>query len=127
MVFRSSTQFRAFPSRILFNDFHNSQDMDVVSLKDNEIEKLTPDEATPTSPISNAMLALCAYYKEFLETDFKKVRTPKRRYALRDSKNSRIGVRIERFSQFRALVAGKLEQQTASANISPKRYRADLK
>ncbi len=86
----------------------------------------TPDGNKPTVPISKAMMTLCAYYKEFLETDFKKVRTPKRRYALRDSKNSRIGVRIERFSQFRSLISGKLEQQTATVRVSPRKYRADL-
>lgn len=93
---------------------------------DPAVGELAPESARSASPIGKAMSTLAAYYKEFLETDFKKVRTPKRRYVLRDSKNSRIGVRLERFSQFHALIAKKLIQQSASVTVTPGKYRADL-
>jgi hypothetical protein len=82
--------------------------------------------APNASPISKAMTVLCGYYREFLSTDFKKVQTPKRKYAMRDSKSNRMGVRIDRFGQFRSVVAGKLGQRSASNSIKHAQYRVDL-
>ena len=42
-----------------------------------EVDLLAPDEAGVESPIGRAMQTLAAYYREFLETDFKKARLPK--------------------------------------------------
>lgn len=97
-----------------------------VGIEKNQIDTLAPESAKEAAPIGRAMQTLASYYREFLETDFKKVRLPKRKYSLRDPKNNRVGIRIERFSQFRALMIGKLEQQSASVTVSAGKYRADL-
>ncbi|MFV8817124.1 AAA domain-containing protein [Haliea sp. E17] len=97
--------------------------MDLIEQTTNSLSSASDPES---SPISKAMTVLCAYFREFLETDFKKARLPKRRYSMRDSKSNRMGVRIERFSQFRHLIAQKLTQRTASLAINPGKYRADL-
>jgi very-short-patch-repair endonuclease len=70
---------------------------------------------------------LAGYYANFLETDFKKARQPKRKFSLRDSKDNRIGIRTERYESFRTLIISKLTQATpANFTVKPGRHRAKV-
>jgi superfamily I DNA and/or RNA helicase len=48
--------------------------------------------------------SLARYYSDFLATDFKKGRLPKRRFQTMDSKGRRAGIRLEKFPSFSKII-----------------------
>jgi hypothetical protein len=44
---------------------------------------------------------VCRYFRDFLETDFKRRRLPKRRMAIRDSDGRLLGVNLNNYPSFR--------------------------
>ena len=53
---------------------------------------------------SSFIQTLARYYSDFLATDFKKERLPKRRFQTRDSKGRRAGIALEKFPSFLPLI-----------------------
>ena len=54
--------------------------------------------------------ALARYYSEFLATDFKKGRLPKRRFQIKDKKGRRTGIPLEKFPSFLTLLTKDLSK-----------------
>jgi very-short-patch-repair endonuclease len=70
---------------------------------------------------------LAGYYAQFLETDFKKSREPKRKYLNRDPKGNRAGLRTEKYPSFRKILVDKLGQEfLTDFLIQPNKYRSSL-
>ena len=59
--------------------------------------------------------ALARYYSEFLATDFKKGRLPKRRFQIKDKKGRRTGIPLEKFPSFLTILAKKLSKDFGSS------------
>ena len=53
---------------------------------------------------SSFINSLARYYSDFLATDFKKGRLPKRRFQTMDSKGRRAGIRLEKFPSFSKII-----------------------
>ena len=70
--------------------------------------------------------SLAGYYSQFLETDFKGTREPKRKFAQKTGIN-RTGIHLGQYDEFRRLIIGKLGQKTpASFNVKYGKYSATL-
>ena len=70
---------------------------------------------------------LAGYYCQFLETDFKKGREPKRKFALKDKNNQLTGIRVGQFRSFREDLCKKLNAKNPSAiTIKPRKYTSSL-
>lgn len=54
---------------------------------------------------------LAQYYSDFLATDFKKGRLPKRRFQIRDSKGRRSGIPLDKFLTFETIVKKHLSEK----------------
>ena len=50
--------------------------------------------------LSSFVNKLAGYYCQFLETDFKKGREPKRKFAYRDRADRKIGIRASKYPNF---------------------------
>lgn len=71
---------------------------DEYSTSDVEIQMDQKDEKG-----DNLLKSLSAYYSQFLETDFKAIREPKRKYSEKDGAN-RVGIRTSAYQKFRASI-----------------------
>ncbi len=79
------------------------------------------------SGVPGFLQTLAGYYAQFLETDFKKSREPKRKYSNRDPKGNRAGLRVEKYPSFRNTLVDKLGQKSpASFVVRPDKYRSTL-
>jgi len=79
-----------------------------------------------TKGISGFLQKLAGYYCQFLETDFKKTREPKRKISEK-SGSQRIGIILSNYPDFKELLVGKLDQRTpASFLVKHGRYSAKL-
>ena len=61
-------------------------------------------EPVSSSNSSSFIESLAKYYSDFLATDFKKGRLPKRRFQTRDAKGRRAGITLEKFPTFLPLI-----------------------
>lgn len=72
---------------------------------------------------------LARYYSDFLATDFKKGRLPKRRFQTRDRKGRRAGISLEKFASFIPILNKKLAQDFGNGlefEIKKERHTAQL-
>lgn len=64
-------------------------------------EQLPLDEVTPVgTPQSSWIGSVCAYFRDFLDTDFKKSRAPKRQISSRDRQGALTGIPASRYPEF---------------------------
>ena len=81
------------------------------------------------SESSSFIESLAKYYSDFLATDFKKGRLPKRRFQTRDTKGRRAGITLEKFPTFLPLI-NKLFKKEFGTNcaikIKPKSHQVQL-
>lgn len=59
---------------------------------------------------------LAQYYSDFLATDFKKGRLPKRRFQVKDAKGRRSGIALEKFSTFETILKKSLSKDFDSSS-----------
>jgi len=71
---------------------------------------------------------LAGYYCQFLETDFKKAREPKRKFLNQDRSGRRVGIRVSKYPGFRKRLIDEinLKEQNPTAVITSGKYRSDL-
>jgi hypothetical protein len=94
---------------------------------DTTTDSVQPLISDRQSGVPGFLQTLAGYYAQFLETDFKKSREPKRKYANRNSNGSRAGIRVEKFPSLRNLLIDKLDQKSpASFLIRPDKYLSTL-
>ena len=67
-------------------------------------EEIVFSELDEVKTDSSFIQTLARYYSDFLATDFKKERLPKRRFQTRDSKGRRAGIALEKFPSFLPLI-----------------------
>jgi superfamily I DNA and/or RNA helicase len=90
-----------------------------------EKEKEVPHEIDET--LSRFVKKLSGYYCQFLETDFKKGREPKRKFANKDSSNRKVGIRASKYPQFQSLLHKIFsESKLSSIKIKPRQYKSNL-
>ena len=87
----------------------------------------TVDQETEKSNgLSSFLKKLSGYYCQFLETDFKRIREPKRKIVEKNG-SLRIGIPLSSYPDFKELLVSKLDQKTpASFLIRHGRYSAKL-
>ena len=89
-------------------------------------EKLVKTDQS-SEALSRFVKKLSGYYCQFLETDFKKGREPKRKFANKDSSNRKIGIRASKYPQFQALLNKKFSEEKPTAfKIKPRQYKSNL-
>jgi superfamily I DNA and/or RNA helicase len=77
--------------------------------------------------LSRFIKKLSGYYCQFLETDFKKGREPKRKFAKKDSSNRKIGIRASQYPRFQTLLHKILSQSKLSdIKIEPRDFKSTL-
>ena len=80
-------------------------------------------------PSLGFMDAICKYYSQFLDTDFKKTRLPKRKIETKDRKGRRIGAPLTPFPKLiktlSALLAGSARQSKV-INVMQNQYTSEL-
>ena len=74
---------------------------------------LNKKQNASSTDISRFVKKLAGYYCQFLETDFKKGREPKRKFLYRDRADRKIGVRASRYPKFLTLLNKKINQPVA--------------
>ena len=82
---------------------------------------------TNEETLSRFIKKLSGYYCQFLETDFKKGREPKRKFAKKDSSNRKIGIRASQYPEFQTLLhkifsANKLSK----IDVKPRQFKSNL-
>ncbi|WP_290697458.1 AAA domain-containing protein [Amphritea sp.] len=93
---------------------------------DDRLDIATTEESDNVSGLSGFLQSLAGYYSQFLETDFKASREPKRRFTERD-KTIRVGIQLSTYPTLKHLIVEKLEQTTpASFSIKYGKYTARL-
>lgn len=77
--------------------------------------------------LSSFVNKLAAYYCQFLETDFKKGREPKRKFAYRDRADRKIGIRASKYPNFLTLLHKKVnEKKPKEFKIVPRQFTSTL-
>ena len=77
--------------------------------------------------LSRFVKKLSSYYCQFLETDFKKGREPKRKFANKDSSNRKIGIRASKYPQFQTLLHKIFSENKLSLlKVKPGQYKSNL-
>ena len=76
-----------------------------------EIEVDLP-EIDESSGLEGFLRTLAGYYRQFLETDFKAARIPKRRFERHDRFKNRTGISLDWYDSFRDLARTKLDNKT---------------
>ena len=77
--------------------------------------------------LSSFVNKLAGYYCQFLETDFKKGREPKRKFAYRDRADRKIGIRASKYPNFLTLLHKKVNQQKPQEiKIVPEQFTSNL-
>jgi len=64
------------------------------------VDKLADNVTTDVDRSRDFLDALCRYYSQFLENDFKATRLPKRQINLKDRKGRRVGLSTASFTSF---------------------------
>ena len=78
-------------------------------------------------PLSRFVKKLSSYYCQFLETDFKKGREPKRKFAKKDSSNRKIGIRASQYPEFQTLLHKIFSNNKLSPiKIKPRDFKSNL-
>lgn len=86
----------------------------------------TVKNSSKTFELSGFLQSLAGYYSQFLETDFKSTREPKRKFSQHE-KHNRVGIQMASYPALKHLIIGKLEQKTpASFSIQYGKYTAKL-
>ena len=86
----------------------------------------SPIEQAKSTGLPGFLQSLAGYYSQFLETDFKGTREPKRKFAQKTGMN-RTGIHLGQYDEFRRLIVGKLGQKTpASFNVKYGKYSATV-
>jgi len=86
----------------------------------------TTNNSKKTFGMSGFLQSLAGYYSQFLETDFKATREPKRKF-LQYNKNNRVGIQLASYPAFKQLIIEKLGQQTPpSFGVKYGKYTASL-
>ena len=78
---------------------------------------------------SSFIQTLARYYSDFLATDFKKERLPKRRFQTRDGKGRRSGITLEKFPSFLPIINKVFSKEFGSNStikIKPKSHQIQL-
>ncbi len=70
----------------------------------------TVESAKSSLDISSFVKKLSGYYCQFLETDFKRSREPKRKFLNRDRSNRKIGIRASKYPKFLSLLHKKINE-----------------
>ena len=82
---------------------------------------------TDDETLSRFVKKLSGYYCQFLETDFKKGREPKRKFANKNSANRKIGIRASKYPQFQTLLHKTFsDNKTATIKVKPRQYKSTL-
>jgi hypothetical protein len=82
---------------------------------------------TDDETLSRFVKKLSGYYCQFLETDFKKGREPKRKFANKNSSNRKIGIRASKYPQFQTLLHKTFsDNKAASIKVKPRQYKSTL-
>ena len=77
--------------------------------------------------LSSFVNKLAGYYCQFLETDFKKGREPKRKFAYRDRADRKIGIRASKYPGFLTLLHKKVNQaKPQEFKIEPGKFESTL-
>jgi len=89
---------------------------------------ISPDLVKNKLPgLPGFLQTLAGYYCQFLETDFKKGREPKRKFVNKDASGKRIGIKASKYPALKKQLVQKLNQKTpASFLITPQKYRSSL-
>lgn len=72
---------------------------------------------------------LAKYYQEFLSTDFKKARAPKRRFSTTDSKKRRVGIEVDKYTNLYTKfinILSKENIESKTIHISKNQYSTNL-
>ena len=92
-------------------------------------EEIVFSELDEVKTDSSFIQTLARYYSDFLATDFKKERLPKRRFQTRDSKGRRAGIALEKFPSFLPLINKIFSKEfgsNCSIKIKPKTHQIQL-
>ena len=91
-------------------------------------ESNSEDEAhSNDEPLSRFVKKLSGYYCQFLETDFKKGREPKRKFAKKDSSNRKIGIRASQYPGFQTLLHKIFsDNKLPPIKVKPREFKSTL-
>lgn len=97
-----------------------------------EIPPSEPPEGIIPSPPENSWIgSICVYFRDFLDTDFKKTRAPKRQIASRDRNSILTGVPLSRYPElykdvWRLMAAPFGVKMTQELTVRRGKYRSRL-
>jgi signal transduction histidine kinase len=94
-------------------------------MHDNEYQLLIQNKLPG---ISGFVQTLAGYYCQFLETDFKKSREPKRKFLNRDNLGRKVGIRTSKYSHFKNLLVDEInfKKQNSNIVIESNKYKSSL-
>ena len=92
----------------------------------NQKEQIIIKDKLPGMP--GFVQTLAGYYSQFLETDFKKSREPKRKFENRNSSGSRVGIRLSKYPRLKNVVTELINKKKDPSNLVIKfgQYKSDL-